>query len=245
MWTPETLHLLTPVQFESLVETLWKRMDCAIVRRPVRGADGGIDVLAKTRTTPELTLSIQAKAYQQENRVGVREIREYASLKQRHGIDAVIVVTTSSFTRQAQEEAKEFEVKLCDGSALVDLLNKYQVPCLESTQTEKGKKQQSQPPASSSNALTSTDAIAKTMAYQRAIISSYQVTKPTPNPPTWADIPIRWGLRVLCLLVGFFSVFGTIGALSGDIFWAWLFLLIPGLLVTLILSFFWNWPAAL
>jgi len=59
--------------------------------------------------------------------VGVRELREYASLLLRDGIDRVVVVTTSTFTHTARAEAKGLGVELVDGRALSKLLRQHGV----------------------------------------------------------------------------------------------------------------------
>jgi restriction system protein len=57
--------------------------------------------------------------------VGVKEVREYSSLRYRDRVDGVIMVTTSSFTKEAIEEAAEHNLKLIDGKLLVEMLNHY------------------------------------------------------------------------------------------------------------------------
>jgi len=115
-------------EFEELVAALWADMGQEIVRAPMGGHDKAIDVIAQTRTQPQITTCIQAKRYQPANRVGVREIREYASLLRRAEIDVVVIVTTSSFTRDAAQEAAEHGVKLIDGHGLVRMLSGSRLP---------------------------------------------------------------------------------------------------------------------
>ena len=66
---------------------------------------------------------VQAKRYS--GNVGVKEVREYCSLKYREYVDGVIIVTTSSFTKEAHEEASKHNVKLIEGTLLVTMLNRY------------------------------------------------------------------------------------------------------------------------
>ncbi len=123
MWTLDALLRVTDSEFEELVAALWADMGQEIVRAPMSGHDKAIDVIARTRTQPHITTCIQAKRYQPTNRVGVREIREYASLLRRAEIDVVAVVTTSSFTLDAVQEAAEHGVKLIDGDGLLGMLS--------------------------------------------------------------------------------------------------------------------------
>ena len=119
------VHLLntTPDDFENLVAHLFKQMGYgASVTRYSR--DGGIDI--------ELSLEhfglshrwlVQVKRYA--DAVGVKEVREYSSLRYRDNVDGVIIVTTSNFTKEAKEEAADHNVKLIGGALLVEMLNHY------------------------------------------------------------------------------------------------------------------------
>ncbi|MFC2099672.1 restriction endonuclease [Candidatus Bipolaricaulota bacterium] len=118
--TAASLLDLSPRAFESLVADIWEAMGYS-TRVTQRSRDGGIDVLASRAGK---TVAIQAKRYK-ETSVGVQEIRQYASLALRDGIDRVVVVTTSTFTGPARAEAKSLEVELIDGRALSKLLQQY------------------------------------------------------------------------------------------------------------------------
>lgn len=64
---------------------------------------------------------IQAKRYAEGDKVGSREIREYSSLRrQEKNVDAVAVVTTSSFSQDAKNIAGNLKVKLIDGKKLIN-----------------------------------------------------------------------------------------------------------------------------
>lgn len=122
-WTLDHLLNTTPGDFEKLVAHLFKQMGYgASVTQYSR--DGGIDV--------ELTLEhfgishmwlVQVKRYS--DAVGVKEVREYSSLRHRDNVDGVIIVTTSHFTKDAELEAIEHNVKLIGGALLVEMLNHY------------------------------------------------------------------------------------------------------------------------
>ncbi|MDF1533094.1 MAG: restriction endonuclease [Methanosarcinaceae archaeon] len=129
-WTLEYLLSTTPSDLENLVAHLFKQMGYrASVTQYSR--DGGVDI--------ELSLEhfgifhrwlVQVKRYA--DAVGVKEVREYSSLRYRDNVDGVIIVTTSSFTKEAEGEAAEHNVKLIGGALLVEMLNHY---CLN-TQTQ-------------------------------------------------------------------------------------------------------------
>jgi len=131
-------HLLdlTPESFEELVAKLWHSMGYRVVQTRL-SADGGVDVFALSPGIPEFLVAIQAKRYAIGNSVGVRRIREYASLVLRREadkqadaalartIDRVVIATTSSFTSAAIVEAEDMGVHLMDGAKLLELLNKH------------------------------------------------------------------------------------------------------------------------
>ena len=122
-WTLDHLLSTTPDDFENLVAYLFKQMGYgASVTQYSR--DGGVDI--------ELSLEhfglshrwlVQVKRYA--DAVGVKEVREYSSLRYRDNVDGVIIVTTSNFTKEAEGEAAEHNVKLIGGALLVEMLNHY------------------------------------------------------------------------------------------------------------------------
>ena len=122
-WTLDHLLNTAPNDFENLVAYLFKQMGYgASVTRYSR--DGGVDI--------ELSLEhfglshrwlVQVKRYA--DAVGVKEVREYSSLRYRDDVDGVIIVTTSNFTKEAEGEAAEHNVKLIGGALLVEMLNHY------------------------------------------------------------------------------------------------------------------------
>ena len=90
-------------------------------------ADKGIDVIATKGEPFETKQLIQAKRYSADSTVGSPQIQQYASLRhQEANVDAVVVVTTSTFSRQAEEIAADLNVKLIDGVALEHLITKYE-----------------------------------------------------------------------------------------------------------------------
>jgi len=123
IWTIERLLDLEPYDFEQLLGHLFTKMGYrAEVTQMSR--DAGVDIKI---TIDNFGLShtwiVQAKRYVEP--VGVKEIREYSSLRYRDNVDGVIIATTSGFTREAQKEAAEHNVKLLDGPLLVKMLEHY------------------------------------------------------------------------------------------------------------------------
>ncbi|HJH32817.1 MAG TPA: restriction endonuclease [Methanosarcinaceae archaeon] len=122
-WTLEYLLNTNPHDFENLVAYLFEQMGyAAVVTRHSR--DGGIDIELELE---HFGLShrwlVQVKRYA--DAVGVKEVREYSSLRYRDNVDGVIIVTTSHFTKGAEEEAAGHNVKLIGGALLVRMLEHY------------------------------------------------------------------------------------------------------------------------
>jgi restriction system protein len=122
-WTLETLLELDPQEFENLLAHLFRKMEY-VVEETQYSRDGGIDLIIRIN---KFGLShswiVQAKRYS--HPVGVKEVREYSSLKYRDRVDGVIIVTTSAFTKDGYEEAAQHNVKLIEGHLLVEMLNHY------------------------------------------------------------------------------------------------------------------------
>lgn len=116
------LRALDEYEFERLVSDLWAARGWQT--RVTRAAnDRGVDVVATRHDPFQQKQLIQAKRYAAGNKVGSPEIQQYASLRQQESnVDAVIVVTTSDFTRQAQETARDLNVKLVNGTTLCEQL---------------------------------------------------------------------------------------------------------------------------
>jgi len=122
-WSLETLLELDPQEFENLLAHLFRKMEY-IVEETQYSRDGGIDLIIRIE---KFGLShswiVQAKRYSQP--VGVKDVREYSSLKYRDSVDGVIIVTTSTFTKDGYEEAEQHNVKLIEGNLIIEMLNHY------------------------------------------------------------------------------------------------------------------------
>lgn len=116
------LREMNEYDFERFIADLWERQgwDTTLTQG---SNDGGIDVVAEKMSPFDQKHLIQAKKYGPNTTVRVREVREYSSLRGREGADAVIVVTTGSFSRQALDEAERLNVKLIDSTGLLDIIH--------------------------------------------------------------------------------------------------------------------------
>jgi len=119
------LQRMDPYDFEQFVADVWEHLgwNTRTVGEP---GDRGIDVIA-TGEHPDGRIEkqlIQAKRYGPETTVGSPEVQQYASLRlQEDGVDTVTIVTTGSFSQQAEEMAPDLDVELVDGADLLAILD--------------------------------------------------------------------------------------------------------------------------
>ncbi|MEZ5334052.1 MAG: restriction endonuclease [Methanolobus sp.] len=122
-WTLGTLLETDPQEFEILLAELFTSMGYR-AELTQYSRDRGVDIVISIENFGlSHTWLVQAKRYS--GSVGVKEIREYSSLRYRDRVDGVIIVSTASFTKEAMEEATEHNVKLIDGNLLAGMLNHY------------------------------------------------------------------------------------------------------------------------
>lgn len=116
------LQQLDDYDFEHLIADLWA--DQGWETRVLQASnDRGIDVEARRADPFEQKHLIQAKRYSAGNNVGSKEAQQYASLRhQEENVDAAVIVTTSGFTRQAEDVAADLNLKLIDGDDLVQII---------------------------------------------------------------------------------------------------------------------------
>lgn len=115
---------LDGAQFEQFCKMLLERAEQTrdLELTPFR-ADGGIDVRAVVdRDLFRVRLGVQAKRYAPGNRVGVRTVRSFKGALWDGDYHVGTVVTTSSFTRGAEESAAGDNVHLIDGDRLASVM---------------------------------------------------------------------------------------------------------------------------
>ncbi len=114
---------ISPSDFERLIANLFTAMGYETkVTKQTR--DFGIDVIAKKQGK---TIAIQCKKYREGNPVGNRDIQRILGAMQLKSVKAThsILITTSHFTVQAEEQAKECAVELWNKEILHTLIKKY------------------------------------------------------------------------------------------------------------------------
>lgn len=112
-------------EFEELVADIWeeKGWNTEVTQS---SQDKGIDVIAEKEDLYHQKALIQAKNYSKGNKVSSEEVQQYASLKQQeNNVDEVIIVAKSSFTSNAENRAKDLNVKLVSGENLKKLQKEY------------------------------------------------------------------------------------------------------------------------
>jgi restriction system protein len=128
----QTVKNCSPSFFESLVIDVLVKMGYGGTRKDAgkaigRSGDGGIDGIINEDRLGLDVIYIQAKKW--ENSVGRPEIQKFAGALQGQRAKKGIFITTSTFTKEAQEFASRIESKitLIDGETLSQLMIDYNV----------------------------------------------------------------------------------------------------------------------
>lgn len=101
---PQLLYQLAPRKFEELVARLLERQGCEVTLTKAT-RDGGYDILGRIRNGPaSLMFLAECKRYSPDNKVGVEVVRGLYGVTEAQKANYGLIVTTSTFTRDAQEE---------------------------------------------------------------------------------------------------------------------------------------------
>jgi restriction system protein len=114
-------------EFEKLLVKLCQEIpEFDEVRRTRSRADGGIDLVAVNKT-PFVggRVAIQAKRYAPHNKVDISAVREIIGSISQREFTKGIIITTSSFTSAARQEAERLGVELYEGERLLWLLRHH------------------------------------------------------------------------------------------------------------------------
>lgn len=119
------MRSLTPRHFEQFIADVWQECQGWQTEVMDKGPDKGLDVIGQPPGGGSKT-AVQCKRYAEGNKVNSRDIQQYAALRQQwEDVDGVTVVTTSSFTADAEELAERLDVKRLDGGDLIQLVARY------------------------------------------------------------------------------------------------------------------------
>jgi restriction system protein len=118
---------LNGYEFEDLILELCNAIpEFDEVRKTRTRKDGGIDLVAANKQDfVGGRVAIQAKCNSSYNKVGVSEVREVVGSITQRDFNRAIIITTSSFTPDARDEASRLGVLLYDGEHLLWLLRHY------------------------------------------------------------------------------------------------------------------------
>lgn len=101
---PQSVYNLEPRKFEELVAHILEDLGCE-VNLTKRTRDGGYDILGHFKAGPApLTFLVECKRYAPSNKVGVEVVRGLYGLTEMHRVNMGMIITTSSFTKDAIEE---------------------------------------------------------------------------------------------------------------------------------------------
>lgn len=121
----ETLREIEPYHFEQCVADIWQECQGWRTKVTQSSRDAGLDVVGFPPGRDDQATALQAKRYGPDNPVGSKDIQQYAALRQQYDlVTAVTVVTTSRFTKPAEERASELDVKCIDGQGLATIVER-------------------------------------------------------------------------------------------------------------------------
>jgi restriction endonuclease Mrr len=105
--TPRLLYEIAPRKFEEIVAELFRKegFDVELTQAT---RDGGADIIALSRRMNiRQKMIIECKRYKPENRVGIAVVQRLLGVKTHMNANMAVVVTTSSFSREALAVARE------------------------------------------------------------------------------------------------------------------------------------------
>ncbi|WP_336327389.1 restriction endonuclease [Halovenus sp. HT40] len=120
------MRSLTPRQFEQFIADVWQECQGWQTEVMDKGPDKGLDVIGQPPDGGPKT-AVQCKRYAEGNKITSRDVQQYSALRQQwQDVEGVTVVTTSSFTSNAEELAERLDVKCLDGGDLIQLVARYE-----------------------------------------------------------------------------------------------------------------------
>jgi restriction system protein len=114
----KSLRAISWREFEDLVSEVYKRKGYAVTETGGGGADGGVDLILKKGGEK---LLVQCKQWRME-KVGVKVVRELYGVVAAEGASGGIVISSGTFTQEAQDFASGKPLELIDGPELVKVI---------------------------------------------------------------------------------------------------------------------------
>jgi restriction system protein len=121
-WSPAVFAAIEWRRFEAVCEKLFGQAGFE-TKSQSHGADGGVDIWLYSRNTTGPAAVVQCKHWQGKA-VGVKEMREFFGVMASHKLTRGVYATTSTYTADAQQFAKDNSINALDGPGLLALIAK-------------------------------------------------------------------------------------------------------------------------
>jgi restriction system protein len=118
----ESIRALTWKQFEELLGEAYRREGYSVVENTGAGADGGVDLTLRRNGQTYLVQCKQWRTF----KVGVKVVREMFGLMTAHLAAGTIIVTSGTFTKEAEDFAAGKPIELVEGDRLVQMISAVQ-----------------------------------------------------------------------------------------------------------------------
>jgi len=125
----ESIAALGWRHFEQLVGEAFRRQGYNVEETGLGGADGGIDLILRKGGRRVL---VQCKQWRQ-RQVGERVVREMLGLLVHHEADEVKIACSGTYTRGAEEFAKDKPIELIGGEELLRMVHEVQTTPVQTT----------------------------------------------------------------------------------------------------------------
>ena len=123
----DILQNMNPFAFEKLSQRLLRECGFTDVQVTKKSGDGGIDGTGKLKIKGIFSFNVAFQCKRYKNQVGAPEIRDFRGSLGTN-IEKGVLITTSSFSRAAKEEASSEGkrlIDLMDGEELINKLAEY------------------------------------------------------------------------------------------------------------------------
>ncbi|MDD2924431.1 restriction endonuclease [Rhodoferax sp.] len=121
-WSPAVFAAIEWRRFEAVCEKLFAQAGFE-TRSQSHGADGGVDIWLHSRNAEGPVAIVQCKHWQGKP-VGVKEMREFFGVMSAHQLRRGTYATTSTYTADARQFAKDNGINALDGHGLLALIAK-------------------------------------------------------------------------------------------------------------------------
>lgn len=120
----DTVRNLGWKEFEELAGEFYRRLGYSVTENDGYGPDGGVDLTL--RKEGELVV-VQCKQWRSV-KVGVNKVRELYGVQVARKADRSVLMTSGSFTREAEDFAASKPMELVDGGRLLEIVKSVQKP---------------------------------------------------------------------------------------------------------------------